>query len=136
MKPDAPDAVALDAAPDGYHILHSPRTDGRRAGGLALVYRRIFDVTPITIVETVTSFEAKACKLSVAGKLFIILNIYRPPLLCIDTFIDELPAVIEELTNIGGRLVLLGDFNCPGQSSSTVADRLLPLIGGRYARRQ
>ena len=35
MKPDAPDA--LDAAPDGYHILHSSRADDRRACGLALV---------------------------------------------------------------------------------------------------
>src|SRR5208282_1739338 len=118
-------AVALDAAPDGYHILHSPRTNGRRAGGLALVYRRIFDVTPITVVGAVNSFEAQACRLSVAGKLFVVLNIYRPPSLCIDTFIDELTVVVNELANIGGRLVLLGDFNCPGQSSSTVDDTLL-----------
>ena len=124
MRADAPDAVSLDAAPDGYTILHSPRDDGRRGGGLAVIFRQTCDVTPIVISQAVTSFELQACKLSVSGKQFTVLNIYRPPATDIDTFVEELPAVIDELFDVGGRLVLLGDFNCPGSSSVTVDDRL------------
>ena len=37
MMPAAHDAIAYDAAPDDYQIVHVPRADGRRGSGLAVI---------------------------------------------------------------------------------------------------
>jgi len=122
MKEGAPDAIAQGAALDGCSVLHAPRPS--RAGGLAVIHRRELNFVQLSINQTVTSFEFQVCKFAVGVKQFILLNIYRPPSSDIDDFVEELPAVIDELTNIGGRLFLTGDFNCAGNTSTTIDDRL------------
>jgi len=75
------------------------------------------------------SFEAQALQLTVAaGKSFTVLNVYRAPSGSIDTFVDELSVVIDELLDSGCRLLLMGDFNCRGTTSTCVDDRLTMLL--------
>ena len=73
MTPAAHDAIAHDAAPDGYHIVHLPRADGRRGGGLAVIYRCWFHVASLRISAATTSFDVQALQLTIAaGKTFTI----------------------------------------------------------------
>ena len=124
MMPTAHDAIAHDAAPDDYQIVHVPRADGRRGGGLAVIHRRSLDTTSLHISAVTTSFEAQGLRLTVAA----VLNVYRAPSGSIDTFVDELSVVIDELLDSGCRLLLMGDFNCPGTTSTCVDDRLTMLL--------
>jgi len=57
-----------------------------------------------------------------------VLNVYRAPSGSIDTFVDELSVVIDELLDSGCHLLLMGDFNCPGTTSTCVDDRLTMLL--------
>lgn len=76
MTPAAHDAIAHDAAPDDYDIVHLPRVDGRRDGGLAVIYRCSFDVTSLRISAATTSFDVQALQLTIAaGKTFTTLTL-------------------------------------------------------------
>src|SRR5258706_1627688 len=82
-------------------------------------------IKPLTITSPMSSFEIQPCQLVVGNKRFILLNIYRPPSTSIEVFVDELSAVIDECTQMNGRLLLLGDYNCPGVTSTSIDERLL-----------
>ena len=67
MASAAHDAIAHDAAPDGYHIVHLPRADRRRGGGLSVIYLCSFDMTSLRISAATTSFDVQALELTVAA---------------------------------------------------------------------
>ena len=70
----------------------------------------------------------QTCLVTVSNKRFILLSVYWPPSTNIDVFVDELSAVIDEVIPLEGRLLLLGYFNCPGDSSTVVDDKLTNVL--------
>ena len=118
------DATKLDVAPPGYSVLHSHRknaTHQNRGGGLSFIYRSSMQVRPCSniIIDSPSTFEFQLVELRSGQTKFFLCNIYRPPSSDKRKFYDELIPFLEVVVaKAGDRLVLSGDFNCPGDSSA------------------
>lgn len=77
-------SVLNSLTPPKFSILNSPRPSGCRGGGLALIYRSTLKVAKIPI-QNFTSFESLCVRFTTTSKTkplsFILLTIYRPPLI-------------------------------------------------------
>ena len=96
-----------EACPPGYSYLEKARCTGR-GGGLAVVYRSNFDLSPLPL-PAYSSFECLAfkCKPSCS---FTILLVYRPPKPN-PAFIPEIHDILTALCTTSANIIILGDFN-------------------------
>lgn len=121
---NSPDAVSNSMVPQGYRVINAPRTDGRRAGGVAFIYRDDLNITPGQINLTFSTFEFLVVRLVVGSEKFMLASIYRLQETSVETFLDDLSDLFDALSNSGGHPILAGDFNCPGTHPDTVDSRL------------
>ena len=70
-----------ELVPDGYKIKHCPRPGGRRAGGIALIYKSAisFRLLGSSKNRDFTQFEYMDCNLEVEGLPLRLAVAYRPP---------------------------------------------------------
>jgi len=113
---DAPDAVKLDVAPQGYNVVHRHRASSteRRGGGLAVIHRDCFRATPVDVGDF-SEFEVVAAK--VVGRRsasVVVVCVYRPPSTVTSAFIDQLSDLFDRLITLDSRFLVAGDFNVPG----------------------
>ena len=66
------------------------------------------------------SFEYQAVRVSSVSPAVTVINIYRPPNTSITTFCDELVDFLSAVVASSERLLICGDFNCPGLNPSSI----------------
>ena len=73
-----------------------------------------------------TAFHFQAINIISSNFSFLLINIYRWPDSNLNTFITELDTLLSAATTAisTDRLVICGDFNCPGTTSSTIREDL------------
>jgi len=117
---DATDAISMGIAPEGYRVFNAPPPDDRQGGGLAIIFRDNLNVTSVQLSAGPTTFDLQAVRLVVGLQRFLFVNVYRPPHTDIRRFLDELSDVLDEVGSLGCHTVILGDFNCPGDSPVSI----------------
>ena len=102
----------------GYTIHHSPRTSGRRGGGVGLLVSNAIKVTfkRIHVSPLITSFELMEAVLTICSVSLRLIVIYRMPPSKINglktgTFYEEFSEYLEKLSCASGKVIILGDFN-------------------------
>jgi hypothetical protein len=136
---DDPDSIKLDMAPPNYVTRHihcsAPDRVGRNSG-LAIVYRDSLTVRPHPLQHSVTTtcLHFQAVNITTTNCSFLLINIYRWPDSNLNVFFDELNNLLATATAAisTDRLVICGDFNCPGSSTNTVNNeisRILDTLG-------
>ena len=135
IKEDAPDAIKLDIAPPGFSVLHVHRTrtaaNGRnkKGGGLAFIHRTSLPTHSLKIKFLPNSFEMQLVGLQVGKTLIKVANIYRPPGLSKNTFLDEFADLLTHIASgLNERLLICGDFNMAGEYGSIIDERLSTLL--------
>ena len=129
-----PDSIKYDAAPPGYAIHHVPRpntTHLNRGGGIACIYRENVTVRPRNDLDAPRSaFECQLLEIQSGKNKLFLCNIYRPPSCSLGAFYDELSDLIELLSSAidNRKLIITGDFNCPGLDGSRVGVDLESLL--------
>ena len=119
IRSDDPPVIKNGPAPPGYRILHVHRDSGRpagsdqtRGGGLALVYKDNFQISPHKHHTIQTSFELQLVNICSPGRDFVLANIYRPPSASKSTFLAEFANLLTPLgMDAVDRLIICGDFN-------------------------
>ena len=122
----APDAVNMDFVPAGYDVINEPRADGRRGGGLAVLYKADLNVVKVNNAVKATTFEQLTVAIGTGSTRLLLVNIYRPPDTNVNMFLAELADLLDELA--GARVIFTGDLNCPGNIPDAVDDRLQTLV--------
>lgn len=105
-----------DLVPTNYSIIYANRKSNIRGGGVAIVYKDMYDITEIPLSNEPTSFEALLVTTTSCyrNRIYFLL-VYRPPASPIHIFINELHDIISYLFVSNKRFVILGDFNIPFQ---------------------
>ena len=111
---DQDSATLTSLVPDGYRILHVPRTGGK-GGGVAFICKKHYNVK---IDETfkASSFENMIVNITIESYTFRVFVIYRIPpsprnKICKSTFLKELADLLEQHEFSSGKHIILGDFN-------------------------
>ena len=128
---DAPPAVKDDIAPDGFSVLHSPRVGRKKrsGGGIAVIYHSTIDMLPVRNSFTAaTSFESLCCRFIIGNRRINLLAVYRPPPRATQQFFDELSNMCNNIETLPGDFLMCGDFNTPGESQSSIDNRLSELL--------
>ena len=125
--------IKLESVPDGYCIVHSPRstsTNHSRGGGLCLSHRDSIQVKQVRDISH-SSFGCLLVKLvlsrSNSSDVISFAVAYRPPTTpaasSVAAFYDELSGLFDKLADAidGDRLVCCGDFNCGGDDATSVS---------------
>ena len=106
------DQKCKEVPPPGYMILWHQHSDGRRGGGIAIVYKnnlKIKDETPLQISKIMEYIYVNA---HLSGVNFDVYVIYHYPGSSVISFCEELTDILENnITKNKGHLLLLGDFN-------------------------
>ena len=84
-------------------------------------------VSRISISGSFETFEGMGVKIVSGSIVWNIFGIYRPPPAPNAQFFSELRALCAELALLPGRMLLCGDFNCPGNTCDMVDSRLYEL---------
>ena len=102
----------------GYSLHHSPRTSGRRGGGVGLLVSNAIKVTfkRIHVSPLITSFELMEAVLTISSVSLRLIVIYRMPPSKINglktgTFYEEFSEYLEKFSCASGKVIILGDFN-------------------------
>ena len=102
----------------GYTPHHSPRTSGRRGGGVGLLVSNVIEVTfkRIHVSPLITSFELMEAVLTICSVSLRLIVIYRMPSSKINglktgSFYEEFSEYMEKLSCASGKVIILGDFN-------------------------
>ena len=95
-----------------------------------VVYRDSLTVRPHQLSETLapTTFELQLVKITSIMRVVTLANVYRPPQTSSAAFVDELADVLVAVTAASDRLLVAGDFNCPGPTSGTIHPLLVELF--------
>ena len=105
--------VLSSFVPDRYDIFHVPRPT--RGGGVGFVYKDHFNARLDTSFEF-SSFECMSVILEAGSFSFRFIVVYRVPpstqnKIQKSSFITDFGDLIEQTSNLSGKLVILGDFN-------------------------
>ena len=119
LPPDTHPTFKCDIAPPGYTVkhVHQPSVAGRpsRGGGIAIVLRDHYKTRPIDLHLQPTSFELQSLVISSTTPPILLLNIYQPHSPPTSVFFDELSTLLSNaVVESSARLIVCGDFNCPG----------------------
>jgi len=126
LKPNSLPATINSITPDGYTCMHVPRSEGR-GGGVAFIYRSIFEFR-ILKYPMFSSFELIVGKLVCKSRSFIFANVYRPPSVSINAFIDEFSSFLEEIGTNPSDIFLSGDYNLRLDEANAISARFLNLL--------
>ena len=101
-----------------YTLHHSPRTSGRRGGGVVILVNNAIKVNfrRIHVSPQITSFELMEGVLTICSISLRLIVIYRMPPSKINglktgTFYEEFSEYVEKLSCASGKVIILGDFN-------------------------
>lgn len=111
--------VLCEMVPAGYECHHVPRQDGRRGGGVAVVYRSSLSLKILhsTSDKEFTHLEHLDCVISGQDSMEVRLcTVYRPPSsskngLKMCTFLEEWAVLLDQLTIAAHRVIITGDIN-------------------------
>ena len=124
-----------EIAPAGYGVflVHRPVVPGgpTRGGGLAVIHRNTVPVRVHSLAAALppTNQERQVVGIVLPSSSVTIVNIYRPPSGPITQFLDELGDFLATVvTCTTDKLLLCGDFNCPGVDGTCVDDDLQCLL--------
>ena len=93
-------------------ILHIPRPNNQRGGGVAIIYSRAIKPNVITPQIEISSFESMSIAFSHKSKPVKISVIYRPGHPGTDnSFLSEFNDFLEWFLSKSGTLIMCGDFN-------------------------
>ena len=102
----------------GYTLHHTPRTSGRRGGGVGILVNNAIKVTfrQIHVSPQITSFELMEAVLTICSISLRLIVIYRMPPSKINglktgTFYEEFSEYVEKLSCASGKVIILGYFN-------------------------
>ena len=101
FQPGTPETIVLDVAPPGFKVVGVPRSDGRRCGSLAVIYRDHHSVISASTPSLPTSFETQTIQLAVSEEHFMIMSIYRPPSTNLETLFGDLVDIFDATASIG-----------------------------------
>lgn len=105
---------------DGYSFVSVPRSNSKKGGGVALLYRGDYSVVHLSVDCNHSSFEFLFANITTISTVHNVCLIYRPPASSSRTFLSEFSDLLNALANYD-RLVILGDFNIDIAASSTVS---------------
>ena len=131
---NAPPAISHDIVPEGYSVIHAPRFGRKKTsgGGIAVLYRNTLDITRLNgKFINVESSETLAVKVVVGKRRINVLAVYRPPPRATEQFFQELTILCDNFESLPGDFILCGDFNAPGESPTSIDDRLQELLADR-----
>ena len=111
LSRDDGDEVLRMACPKGYSAINFPRPNGRRGGGIAIIYRDSVRVSPVNITFSSRAFEHSAVSLTVYSASFYLITVYRPPSLSTDLFLSDFSSYLELLAASTSKVMIVGDFN-------------------------
>ncbi len=100
---------------DGFEMQNTSRQDGRIGGGIALVYRDVYNIKKIE-ERHLRTFQSTKWKLTLKNTHLSILGVYRPPPLkshitTVNQLTDEFLENLQEDIINSDNLIILGDFN-------------------------
>ena len=100
---------------DGLKMQNSCRNDGRKGGGIAIVYKDIYNIKQEE-EKRLRTFHSVKWKLTMKNTYVNIIGLYRPPpskshATTINQFTDEFLENLQEDIINGDHLIILGDFN-------------------------
>ena len=110
------DPVVDDVLPAGYKIEHIPRATGK-GGGVAVIYRNTLSVENKTEYHSIniTCMEYIHCLIKGDPTSLCLVTVYRPPhktkLKNTRVFLKEFRDLLDDLTRMHGKLLLVGDLN-------------------------
>ena len=112
---DYDDTCVNGLLPDTYRIHRVDRDDGRRGGGVALIYKESLSIKSKETVKF-SQFEFIMCSLIVKNQPTIICVVYRPPPsptnnLNTNTFMTEWADFLSQYTMKTAELIIVGDIN-------------------------
>ena len=115
---DIDNGVIAELVPEGYQFVHIPRSEGRRGGGVGVMYKNGLNirVTRSTDIIKYSTFEFIACNIKFKAINMKLIVVYRPPPsnknhLRTNTFMAEWSQfLIEEVTQ-SKDILITGDLN-------------------------
>jgi len=116
---DDPPAIKDSIAP--------PAAAHPAGGGLAVVYRDTLDVRAAQLPSpstTYRTFEYQLIRVSSTRPAVTLANVYRPPSTSVSLFYSELSDFLSSVGSAFDNFVICEDLNCPGSTSTSVADDL------------
>jgi Reverse transcriptase (RNA-dependent DNA polymerase)/Endonuclease/Exonuclease/phosphatase family len=109
LSSDSPSYVLNSLTPTGYALFHVPRPN-KTGGGLAAIYRSIFNISQITLPSFPT-FEAMCMRITLPSSSLTILSVYRPPSSSKPDFISDFSTLLEDFVSQPSEILITGDFN-------------------------
>ena len=111
-------AFIRDLTPAGYSFKHKPRVAKHRGGELGILFKSSIGLKVKGTITTMTSFKCMECSFTLNNMYIHGALIYRVPpsqknKIPKSLFIDEFSKLMESLSIVGGKLLVLGDFNIP-----------------------
>ena len=108
------EAVIAELTPIGYSYLNFPRDSVNRGGGIGILFHSAIKLTIVPLNCNVKSFEYACVIEGQTGLIF--LCIYRPPpsttnQLHFHDFLTDFNTILDEVSVMPNKLLLLGDFN-------------------------
>lgn len=95
----------------GYDLVHTPRKDGKRGGGTALVFKNVFTVKRYTVQKVFSSFEYTGGSIKThTGTVVMFLVVYRPGQMN-SIFNEEIDSLLSSAIMKCDTLILSGDLN-------------------------
>ena len=143
---DDPTAIKRDCVPDGYDVMHLPRPSASRrtrGGGLCFIYRCDSLSVKSHRLQPAVKYRSFECQLLVINAArdssttgYTLAIIYRPPSSSVAEFYDDLSDMLDKLGDVidTDRFVACGDFNCSGDSSTSVSADLQTLFDAHGLR--
>ena len=112
---DYDDTCINGLLPDNYSIYRVDRDDGKRGGGVALIYKNSLKIKTKEVVKYV-QFEYLICNLVIDNSSVSLAVVYRPPpsqenLLNTNTFLVEWAEFLSNFTTTTSEVVIVGDLN-------------------------
>lgn len=128
---DLPPAV-VDDVPAGYNAIHVLRGDAdkskKKGGGVSIIHRSHLQISCIRPKRNYTSLECLIVSFILDHARYNIACVYHPPHVVTASLpkvvAEEFDIFFGEICDLKGRNIVLGDFNCPGDSPTTFDDRL------------
>lgn len=114
------DLAEYELVPPDCCYFNSPRSSGRKGGGIAVVFKSDFKCWQIFLQSSVTSFELCLFELG-RSHVSLCAVIYRPPKYN-KSFISDFSEFLAEILPKYDRVLIIGDFNihicCPDEPIS------------------
>ena len=108
------DSIIAELLPPGYNIVYNLRNDGRRGGGVAVIYRQELKCCTINTYN-LSTLEAITARLTLASKTLHLCVVYAPESKtsssASQSFITDFsPILYDDLCDLSN-LLIVGDFN-------------------------